>query len=181
MIVTERLVLRPWRADDAEAFAAITADPEVMAHLGDPLGREASDALLRRLQAHIDRHGFGFWAVEVRATGRLAGFTGLIWVPVEAHFTPAVEIGWRLGREHWGQGFASEAARASASFGFDALGLAELVAITVPGNLRSRRVMERLGMSRDPAEDFDHPGLAEDSPLRRHVLYRLKAPAMRSA
>jgi len=114
--------------------------------------------------------------VEIPAVAPFIGFVGL-WTPsFEAHFTPAVEVGWRLAREHWGRGYASEAAEASVALGFGGLALEEIVAFTVPANFRSRRVMERLGMTHDPADDFDHPGVPEGHALRRHVLYRLARP-----
>lgn len=140
-----------------------------------PLDREASDALLDRCQAGLDEEGWGLWALEERASGAFVGFTGLARPSFEAHFTPAVEVGWRLSRGAWGRGLAGEAARRAVAFAFDELELDELVSITVPGNARSRAVMERLGMVRDPADDFDHPRLAEGHPLRLHVLYRLGA------
>jgi RimJ/RimL family protein N-acetyltransferase len=172
---TERLVLRGWRKDDLEPFAALNADPEAMRYFPSLLGRPESDEMVDRIRAHLAARGFGLWAVE--AGGVFIGFVGLSTPSFEAHFTPCVEVGWRLARAHWGQGYASEAARAAIAFGFDELHLAEIVAMTVPTNVRSRRVMERLGMTRDPAEDFDHPKIAEGHPLRRHVLYRLPRPA----
>ena len=174
---TPRLLLRRWRAADAGAFALMNADPEVMRHFPGPLDREASDALLARIAGDLDARGWGLWAVEERASGRLLGFTGLAPVTFAAPFAPAVEVGWRLRRESWGRGFATEAARASLRHGFGALGLDEIVSFTVPANARSRAVMERLGMTRDPAEDFDHPLLPAGHPLRRHVLYRLARAA----
>jgi len=179
---TPRLLLRPWRDDDVDAFAAMFDDPKVMAFLMPPRGRvsasadadrAAIDAIVGRVRAHFDRHGFGWWAAELKQTGAFIGFIGLSHIGFEAHFTPAVEIGWRLASVHWGTGYATEGARASLEAGFTRLGLAEIVSLTVPANTRSRRVMERIGMTRDPADDFDHPRLAEGDPLRRHVLYRI--------
>jgi ribosomal-protein-alanine N-acetyltransferase len=109
----------------------------------------------------------------VRGTGEFVGFTGLAVTEFEAHFTPAVEVGWRLARSAWGNGYATEAARAALSFGFEEAGLNEVVSFTAPANRRSRAVMERIGMSRDPRDDFDHPGLPGGHPLRPHVLYRV--------
>ena len=172
---TERLLLRRWRASDRAAFAALNADPEVMRHFPAPLSREESDALIEEIEGRLEREGWGLWALELRATGRFIGFTGLSRPSFQAHFTPAVEIGWRLAREAWGQGYATEAARAAARFGFEDLGLEQLVSFTAAGNARSRAVMHRLGMTHDPAEDFDHPSLPEGHPVRRHVLYRLAA------
>jgi ribosomal-protein-alanine N-acetyltransferase len=136
------------------------------------LSREESDAMAGRIQAHFEKHGFGLWAVERRDTEEFIGFTGLAIPAFEAHFTPCVEIGWRLAAAHWGRGFATEAAQAVMRYGFEELGLTEIVSLTVPLNVRSRRVMEKLGMTRDPADDFDHPRIEERSWLRRHVLYR---------
>lgn len=174
MIETERLLMRAWRDDDLEPFAALNADPEVMQYFPGPLTREASDALVGRICAHFDEHGYGAWALEVRASGEFAGFTGLLLQTFSAHFTPAVEVGWRLDRSMWKRGYATEAACAALGYGFDVVGLDEVVSMTAIGNIASRRVMERIGMTHDPDDDFDHPELAEDSPLRRHVLYRVR-------
>lgn len=171
---TERLVLRAWRDADRAPFAALNADPRVVEHLSAPLARADSDALAARIVAHFAQHGFGPWAVEVPGVTPFAGFVGLAVPPFTARFTPCVEVLWRLAAEHWGRGYASEGARAALDFGFERLGLAEIVAFTVPGNTRSRRVMEKLGMTHDPADDFDHPSLPDGHPLRRHVLYRLR-------
>ena len=173
---TERLTLRRWRDADRAPFAQMNADPRVMEFFPAPLSREESDALITRIEAGFDRHGFGLWALEVRETGEFIGFTGLAPPEFEAHFTPAVEVGWRLAAPAWGRGYATEAARAAIAFGFERAGLEEIVSMTSVLNERSRAVMERLGMSRDPADDFDHPGIPAGHPLRRHVLYRLSAP-----
>jgi RimJ/RimL family protein N-acetyltransferase len=169
--------LRQWRDDDLEAFAEMNADPEVMRFMPAPLTREESAATLARLRAKIDEQGWGLWAVDVG--GELAGWTGLAAPTWTAHFTPCVEVGWRLRRKFWGRGLATSAARQAVAFGFEQLGLGELVSFTVPANERSWRVMERLGFTRDLAGDFDHPRLAAGHPLRRHVLYRKKNPAAR--
>jgi RimJ/RimL family protein N-acetyltransferase len=170
---TERLLLRPWRASDREAFARMNADPAVMEHFPGVLSREESDALVERIEAHFREHGFGWWAVEVTGEADFIGFVGLSVPNFTAHFMPAVEVGWRLGRDYWGRGFATEAARAAVAFGFERLGLTGIVSFTAPANVRSTRVMERLGMTHDPADDFEHPRLPEGHRLRRHVLYRL--------
>jgi RimJ/RimL family protein N-acetyltransferase len=169
---TERLVLRPWRAEDLLPFARLTADPEVMEHFPALLTREQSDALGRAIMAHIEQSGWGLWALQAPGLP-FAGYVGLSVPGFDAHFTPTVEVGWRLAREAWGRGYATEGARAALAFGFEQLGLDEIVSFTVPANRRSRRVMEKLGMSHDPADDFDHPRLLEDERVRRHVLYRL--------
>jgi ribosomal-protein-alanine N-acetyltransferase len=173
-IRTDRLLLRPWRDSDLEPFAAINADPAVMKHFPRPLDRSESDAFVARIRAHFEREGFGFWAVEAPGAAPLVGLVGLARPAFEAPFSPCVEIGWRLAREHWGKGYATEAARASLRFGFEQLGLTEIVSFTVPENVRSRAVMERLGMMRSAVDDFDHPVLPEGHKLRRHVLYRIR-------
>jgi RimJ/RimL family protein N-acetyltransferase len=172
-IETERLVLRAWREPDLAPFAALNADPLVMEHFPGVLSRAESDASAARITDHFARHGFGPWAVEVAGVAPFAGFVGLSIPSFEAAFTPCVEIGWRLAREHWGRGYAPEAARAALRFGFERLSLDEIVSFTVPANLKSRRVMEKIGMSHDPRDDFDHPSIAPGHPLRRHVLYRI--------
>jgi RimJ/RimL family protein N-acetyltransferase len=170
---TARLLLRRWHASDREPFAALNGDGRVMEHFPAPLTRAESDRLIARIEAGFERRAFGLWALEVRATGEFVGFTGLEATSLRAHFTPAVEVGWRLARSAWGRGYATEAALAALAFGFTEMGLDEIVSFTSIGNLRSRAVMERVGMRRDPAEDFDHPLVAEGDPLRRHVLYRI--------
>ena len=169
---TDRLLLRGWRDADREPFAALNADPEVMAHFPSTLSRGTSDMLIDGAVEGWAANGFGLWALERRADGRFLGFTGLARPSFEAHFMPAVEVGWRLARDAWGHGYATEAARAALEFGFETVGLDEIVSFTVPDNVRSRAVMERLGMRHDPADDFDHPKLPQGHPLRRHVLYR---------
>ncbi len=170
-----RVLLRQWRLEgagsDLDAFAALNADPRVMEFLPALLSRDESAAMIARGHAHISEQGWGFWALEVER--RLIGFTGVTRPRFDAHFTPCVEIGWRLAYDAWGHGYASEAARLALGYGFALLGLDEIVAFTATGNERSRRVMERLGMTHDPDDDFDHPRIAAGHPLRRHVLYRL--------
>jgi RimJ/RimL family protein N-acetyltransferase len=168
------LLLRPWRDEDLPAFAALNADPRVMEFMPKALSRDESDARADRIRRHWAERGFGLWAVEVPGVAPFIGFVGLSVPPFEAAFTPCVEIGWRLAFAHWGRGYATEAANAALEDGFGRLGLTEIVSFTVPANVRSRRVMERLGMTRSPADDFDHPLLPEGHPLRRHVLYRIR-------
>ncbi len=170
---TPRTRLRRWREPDREPFALMNADPRVVEFLPAPLTRAGSDAFADRIAAHFAEHGFGLWALEVPGAAAFAGFVGLSIPRFEAAFTPCVEVGWRLAPEHWGRGYATEAARAALRFAFGPLGLVEVLSFTVPANLRSRRVMERLGMTRDPRDDFDHPLLPEGHRLRRHVLYRI--------
>jgi RimJ/RimL family protein N-acetyltransferase len=170
VILTERLCLRRWRESDKTPFALMNADPRVMEFFPACLSREQSDALANRIEAHFERHGFGLWAAELLDEQRFAGFIGLAVPDFEAHFTPCVEIGWRLEYAAWGRGLATEGARAVVRHAFETLRIPALVSFTVPANTRSRRVMENIGMTRDPADDFDHPR----SPIR-HVLYRLRA------
>jgi len=175
MIRTDRLLLREWRDTDLEPFAALNTDPEVMRHFPAPLTRQASDAFAGRIRDRMAQDGWGLWAVEVLGGASFIGFVGLARQTFDAPFTPAVEVGWRLARDAWGNGFAPEGGRAALAFAFDDLGLGEVVSITVPDNAKSRRVMEKLGLRRDPADDFDHPNLPNGHALRRHVLYRMSA------
>ncbi|MDQ6899813.1 MAG: GNAT family N-acetyltransferase [Candidatus Dormibacteraeota bacterium] len=171
---TQRLLLRRWRESDRLPFAALNADPVVMEHFPRTLSRRESDASIDRIEANFASHGFGLWAAELLGSEVFIGFVGLSLPTFDAHFRPAVEVGWRLARPHWGQGYATEAARAVVSFGFDQLKLGEIVSFTVPENIRSRRVMERLGMTHDPHEDFEHPLIPAGHPLRHHLLYRIR-------
>ena len=174
LLRTDRLVLRQWRASDREPFARLNADLVVMEHFPSALDRTQSDAFADRIQASFDTLSYGAWAVEVPGKAGFIGYVGLTLHTFEAHFTPAVEVGWRLDRDYWGQGFATEAAQAAVADGFDRVGLDEIVSFTAPANVRSVRVMQRLGMTHDPADDFDHPRVPVGHRLRRHVLYRLK-------
>jgi RimJ/RimL family protein N-acetyltransferase len=173
IVETERLILRRWTAADREPFARMNADPRVMEFFPAALSPQQSDDLLDRIEDHFRQHGFGLCAVQRRDSGEFAGFVGLMIPSFEAHFMPGVEIGWRLASEHQGRGLATEGARAMVRCAFDKLGLDGLVSMTVPANVPSRRVMEKVGMTHDPADDFDHPRLPAGHPLRRHVLYRL--------
>ncbi|MGY5051273.1 GNAT family N-acetyltransferase [Streptomyces sp. 900105755] len=168
---TDRLLLRRWREPDLEPWAAMNADPEVREHLGELLTREQSDAAVALMQAEFDERGFGWWALESRETGEFIGRAGLDEVGEEVPFA-GVDIGWRLMRSAWGHGYATEAALACLAFGFETLGLAEVVASTTVHNLRSQAVMCRIGMTRDPADDFEDPSVPE-GPLRQCVLYRI--------
>lgn len=170
---TARLILRAWYESDREPFAALNSDPVVMEHFPSTLDRESSDLLVDRIQQRWRAGRPSLWAVGVPGRADFIGFTGLLQPSFDAHFTPCVEIGWRLAAEHWGYGYATEAARAAITYGFDTLGLEQIVSFTSEVNLRSRRVMQKLGMSHDLADDFDHPDIDKHSPLRRHVLYRL--------
>jgi len=170
MLRTERLVLRQWRDEDAEPFAAMGADPQVMEYFPSLLDRAQSDAVIGRIAGHFAREGFGLWALEVPGVAPFIGFCGLS-RPV---FMPVVEVGWRLAREHWGHGYATEAARKSVAWGFAHLDLDEIVSFTVPGNVRSQRVMERIGMHRDPDADFEHPLIPVGHAMRPHWLFRVR-------
>jgi RimJ/RimL family protein N-acetyltransferase len=176
LIITERLILRPWKNEDFIPYAETNADPRVREFFPSVLTREQSDAEIRRFQATYHRDGFCMFAAELTGTGQFAGFIGLqtmnFVVPSVAQ--PAVEIGWRLSHIHWGKGLATEGALGAIRYAFGTLGLREVLAITVPANLRSRRVMEKIGMKHHPQLDFDHPRLPEGHPLRAHVLYALK-------
>ncbi len=172
---TGRLLLRGWAPDDRVALAAINADPRVMEFIGEPMTVELSDAMADRIEAKFEQQGFGLWAVEAPGVSPFIGFVGLNVPDFEAPFMPAVEIGWRLGVEFWGHGYASEAARAVLDYGFVVVGLEEIVAFTNERNVRSQRAMERIGMVRDPHDDFEHPRVPIGSPLRPHVLYRVRS------
>jgi RimJ/RimL family protein N-acetyltransferase len=185
---TERLLLRPWRDEDREPFAELNADPAVMAHFPSRLDRAESDALVDRIMERMDRQGFGLWSVQVDGGPDCIGFVGLNPIPFDAPFTPALEVGWRLAQSAWGRGYAPEAAVASVDFAFSSVHrdgddfiragtgpvLDEIVSMTTPENAKSRRVMEKIGLHHDEADDFDHPGLRERAPhMLRHVLYRV--------
>lgn len=174
---TERLLLRAWRPADREPFAALNADPLVMEHFPAPLTRAESDALVDRIEGAFDEQGWGLWAVEVPGEAEFIGFIGLAIPRFDAPFMPGVEVGWRLAHTAWGRGYAPEGAREALRFAFEELALDEVLSFTSVGNAKSRRVMEKLGMTHDPADDFDHPNIAAGSPIRRHVLYRTPATA----
>ena len=169
-ITTERLIMRGWREADLAPWAAMNADPEVRRYVGPLLTFEQAAAWVLNYQDDLDRYGFGFWAVEIRASGEFIGFTGLNTVDKEMPFS-GVELGWRLAYPAWGHGYATEAGLAALRYGFGTMGLPEVVAVTMARNVRSQAVMRRIGMTTDPAEDFDDPDVGE-GPLRRHVVYR---------
>lgn len=178
---TERLILRRWQSSDIEPFAALNADPEVMRYFPSVLSLAESKAMVDRIEAHYEAHGFGLWAVEHRQSGEFIGFIGLSIPAFQAPFMPAVEVGWRLARDFWGQGYATEGANAALRYGFETLGLAEIVSFTATVNLRSIAVMQRLGMTTDEAENFDHPKVRSNSWLCRHVLYRIDVQSFNSS
>lgn len=178
---TGRLLLRRWLDSDRRPFAEMNADPVVMEHFPATLTSAESDAQIDRFEAQFERRGFGIWAVEVPGVSPFVGFTGLSVPGFDAPFMPAVEVGWRLAHDCWGMGYATEGARAALAFGFGEVGLVEIVSFTVPANQRSRRVMERLGMTHDPADDFEHPLIQRGHRLRHHVLYRLRREAWQEA
>jgi RimJ/RimL family protein N-acetyltransferase len=174
-LFSDRICLRPWRDEDREPFAAMNVDARVMEFFRDCLNRAQSDAMVEHIEKHAVQHGFGLWAIEVPGVAPFIGFAGLLIPRFSAHFTPCVEVGWRLSFAHWGHGYATECARLALRYGFGTLALPQIVAYTATTNRRSRALMERLGMGRDPADDFDYPGMPEGHHLRRHVLYRLDA------
>jgi len=173
ILQTDRLLLRRWRQSDREPFARLNADPRVMQFMPGSLSREESDRVADRIEAHFERHGFGLFAAELKSQRVFVGFVGLTVPNFDAHFTPCVEIGWRIAAEYWNQGLATERAQAMLEYAFGPLGLEEVVAFTVPANVASRRVMDKIGMAHRPEDDFDHPQLPNGHPLRRHVLYRI--------
>lgn len=175
ILVTARLLLREWRGADFEPFAALNADPCVMEFFPRTLSRAESDAFAERAKARLSERGFGLWAVEAPDVAPFIGYVGLAETSFSAHFTPCVEIGWRLAREYWGRGYATEAAAAVLDHAFGRLGLPEIVSFTAQANRRSRNVMQRLGMRHCPSENFDHPALPQGHELRGHVLYRLRS------
>ena len=170
---TRRLLLRRWRDSDREPFAALNSDPRLMQYFPAVLSRAESGRLVDRIEAHFEKHGFGLFAAELLSERAFIGFVGLSIPDFEAPFTPCVEIGWRLAASYWNQGLATEAAQSVLKHGFDSLHLDEIVSFTTAANASSRRVMEKIGMTRAPEDDFDHPKLPEGHPLRRHVLYRV--------
>ena len=174
-VTTERLLLRQWREEDLEPFARLNADPRVMEYFPGLKTREESDASVKLMSSHIERCGWGFWAASLIQTDEFIGFIGLEDVYFKASFTPAVEIGWRLAFEYWGKGYATEGAKASLRYGFERLHLQKIVSFTATANMRSRAVMERIGMHHEPNQDFDHPKLPAGHPLRRHVFYCIAA------
>jgi ribosomal-protein-alanine N-acetyltransferase len=174
-ISTPRLLLRRWKPEDREPFARLNADAGVMRFFPKTLSRPESDEIADRIESGFARRGFGFYAAELRESDSFIGFIGLSVPGFETHFTPCVEIGWRLAERYWNRGLATEGARAVVAHAFEKLGIRELVAFTADQNAPSRRVMKKLGMTRDPADDFDHPGVPQGHALRRHVLYRLSA------
>ncbi len=180
-LTSPRLVLRAWEDADRQPFAEMSSDPDVMKYLLPLPTRQASDAWIDRQMSHLATHGFCFWAVASKPSGEFMGAVGLLRVGYEAHFTPAVEVGWRIARRYWGQGYAPEASHVALRFGFEDQQLPEIIAHAGAGNDASRVVMAKLGMSRDPADDFDHPLVPEGSPLRRQVLYRLSRDTWRAA
>lgn len=171
---TERLILRSWEEDDLEFFARLNADSRVREYFPGILSRQESDASVKLMSNHIEKCGWGFWAASLIKTGEFIGMIGLENVHFKTHFTPAVEIGWRLAFAYWGKGYATEGAGAALEYGFKSLNLNEVVSFTAMQNMRSRHVMEKIGMHYNPKDNFDHPKLPEGHPLKRHVLYRIQ-------
>jgi 3-dehydroquinate dehydratase / shikimate dehydrogenase len=173
-ITTERLILRPWKLEDFEPFSLMNADSRVREHFPSTLSKKDSDKQAKVFMDAIDKYGWGLWAVEVPEVSRFIGFIGITQVSFSAHFTPAVEIGWRLAYDHWGKGYATEGAQAALKYAFEELQLDEVVSFAVPDNHNSRKVMCKIGMSHQTKDDFDHPNLPEEHKLKRHVLYRIQ-------
>lgn len=178
MLETDRLLLRRWNDADREPFFRVNSDPRVMEFFPRCLSRAESDQFIERIEAHFQKHSFGLYAAELRENDAFVGFIGLSVPAFEAHFTPCVEIGWRLSVDHWGRGLATEGARVVLNHAFEDLRLKEVVSFTTPANARSRRVMEKIGMNHHPADDFDHPSLPTGHALKRHVLYRVRRPVI---
>lgn len=173
IIETERLILRTWEKEDAEAYFQINQDPKVIEFLLGPLTMEQVNDFILQMNSQSDKRGYAAWAVCLKETSELIGFIGLNYIEWESPFTPAVEVAWRLGSQFWGRGYATEGAKAALEYGFKNCGLKEIIAITVPANVRSIRVMEKIGLKRDFNNDFAHPKLSIDHPLSQHILYRL--------
>lgn len=176
---TERLLMRQWKDQDLSAFAKLNSDSEVMEYFPNPLNREESDAMARKCKSLISERGWGFWAVEIKKSGEFAGFVGLHKPKATLPFSPCVEIGWRLLKNYWGYGYATEAAGEALKYSFEMLCLSEVVSFTTTSNCRSRAVMQRLGL-RNTHQNFDHPDLPEGHPLSEHVLYKITRPEWQS-
>ncbi|MBI3429372.1 MAG: GNAT family N-acetyltransferase [Actinobacteria bacterium] len=177
---TARLLLRQWRDVDLGQLIEMNADPKVMEFIGPPLNEDQSKAMMERARGSWEKRGYGRFAVEVLASGSVIGFVGLAQTRIDAHFAPTVEIGWRLSTQYWGHGYATEGALAVKDFAFEDLGLPEIVSFTSVQNLRSRRVMEKIGLLRSPFDDFEHPNASLSDTLRANVLYRGFAPSQTS-
>lgn len=175
IIETDRLILRTWKNADRDAYFHINKDPKVIEFLRGSLTIEEISNFITAANTHQDEHGYTLWAAELKDTGEMIGFIGLNYTTFVSYFTPAIEVGWRLGSQYWGYGYATEGAKAALEFGFKNCGLEEIVSFTVPANIRSIKVMERIGMNRDVNGDFAHPKLTADHPLSKHVLYRITA------
>ncbi len=174
IIETERLILRTWQIEDIEPFALINKDPNVMKYMPSVLTNQESEEFIKKMVLHYNQHGFGPMALTLKNTGVLIGYLGLKNVEIESHFSPNIEIAWRIASEHWNKGYATEGAKACIDYGFHILGFFhEIVSFTVPANLASIKVMEKIGMTRDLKGDFAHPKLPLDHPLSKHVLYRI--------
>jgi len=173
-IETPRLLLRQWKDSDVDPWAEMNADPRVMEFFPWTFDRARSEETAARMRRELERDGFGFYVVELKHNGQFAGIIGIDEIPYDVPFTPAREVGWRLAYDTWGHGYATEGAKAALAMAFDRLGWEEVVAVTALVNKRSERVMQRLGMVRDPSADFDHPRVPEGHALRPHMLYRIR-------
>lgn len=173
ILETKRLILRAWQKSDVESMFTINQDPKVMEYYPSLQDKAQTQRFIERINQHQNKHGFSLYVVELKSTGEMIGYVGLLRPDFEAHFTPTVEIGWRLASQFWGQGYATEAAKAVLHYAFTQINLTEIVSFTTKDNLKSRRVMQKIGLSHDPKDDFDHPNLDKKNPLCRHVLYRI--------
>lgn len=176
IIETERLILRTWHEDDLDPMFKINQDPKVMEYFPALVNKEETHNFIDRIFKHQDARGYALYAVELKSTHEMIGFIGLLHrtkAELDVPFNPSNEIGWRLSSKHWGKGLATEGAKAVLDYAFCVLDLPEIVSFTVVNNNKSRRVMEKIGLHHDSNDDFDHPKLTDESPLKRHVLYRL--------
>ena len=173
IVSTERIIIRNWQPLDSLPFAVMNADKQVMEFFPSPLTTIETEAMIARINKHLEQHHFGLWAAELKETGEFIGFIGLSIPNLSASFMPCIEIGWRLAQPYWGRGLATEGAKAVLAYGFNQLKLEEIVSFTTINNVRSRQVMEKIGLSHNVADDFNHPNLPLTHPLSRHVLYRL--------
>ena len=173
ILETDRLILRTWHDEDLQPMLAINQDPKVMEYFPELQDLEATKKLIVRINSHFEKYGYTVYATERKDSGEFIGFIGLFTPEFESHFTPSTEIGWRLSSNHWGQGFATEGAKAVLDYAFRELKMPEIVSFTAAGNAKSIRVMQKIGLQHNETDDFDHPKLDDESPLKRHVLYRL--------
>ncbi len=173
IIETERLILRTWKEEDIEPYFLINQDSKVLKYLLGPLTREHIQEVIERMNAQQNERDYTLWAAELKSSKQMIGFIGLNYTDWKSKFTPNVEIGWRLGSQYWGNGYAPEAAKACLDYGFNKINLKEIISFTVPSNAKSLKVMEKIGLKRDFKNNFAHPKLPHDHHLSQHILYRL--------